>query len=188
MATTSSMPRSVKVAIAMRPIGPQPNTATLSPGWISAWFTACIPTANGSASAAVVSDIPSGTGNRRLDLATSRTKSIGASPPASSPLPMEPPPISDGHTITRSPTSTSVTSRPIHSTTPAISWPSGIGSWLRPPMWIYETSLPQMPHAAMRTTASESRGVGLGTSSNRQSYGACTRICFIDTRPSTRTK
>ncbi len=61
IATTSSMPRSDRVASDMRPMGPQPNTATLSPGSAPDWFTACMPTASGSASAAVVTGMPSGT-------------------------------------------------------------------------------------------------------------------------------
>ena len=60
-ATTSSTPRSARVASAMRPMGPHPNTTTFSPGRASDWFTACMPTARGSASAAVVRGMPSGT-------------------------------------------------------------------------------------------------------------------------------
>ncbi len=47
-ATTSRMPLSASVAMARSPIGPQPSTATRSPGAISPWFTACMPTAAGS--------------------------------------------------------------------------------------------------------------------------------------------
>ena len=52
IATTSRTPRSASVAMARRPIGPHPTTATRSPGSTSPWFTACMPTAAGSASAA----------------------------------------------------------------------------------------------------------------------------------------
>ena len=134
-ATTSSIPRSASAASAISPIGPHPKTATVSPGTTSDWFTACIPTASGSASAAVVSGMPSGTRNRRRPVAASGTRSSGVSPPSVPPVPIVPVPRSDGHTITRSPTATSGTSSPTHSTTPAISWPSGIGRPGFRPMW-----------------------------------------------------
>ncbi len=136
MATVSSMPRSARVASAMSPIGPQPNTTTLSPGSASDWFTACMPTASGSASAAVWSAMPSGTGKRRRPVAASGTCNSGVSPPWAPPVPMVPSPTSDGHTTTRSPTTTSSTSSPTHSTTPAISWPNGMGCPGISPMWM----------------------------------------------------
>ncbi len=64
-------------------MGPQPKTATVSPGCTSAWFTACMLTPVGSASAATSSGMRSGTGNRRLPLAASRTRSSGVRPPSS---------------------------------------------------------------------------------------------------------
>ena len=49
------------------------RTATLSPGFASDWFTDCMPTAKGSASAAVVNAKPSGTLKRRFPFAASGT-------------------------------------------------------------------------------------------------------------------
>ncbi len=99
IATTSSIPRSTSVAIAISPIGPHPNTATLSPAATSAWFTACMPTASGSANAATRNGILSGTRNSRRPRAASRTSSNGVSPPSAAPLPIEPC-SSPGYTMT----------------------------------------------------------------------------------------
>lgn len=74
-------PRSASAAIAAKPIGPQPNTATWSPGATSACSAACIPTATGSASAATSIGMPSGIGKSRSPAAASRTSTTSASPP-----------------------------------------------------------------------------------------------------------
>ncbi len=172
------MPLSASAAMARSPIGPQPSTATRSPGVISPWFTACMPTAAGSVSAATRSSISSGTGNSRRPLAASRTRRRGVRPPSAAPLPSRPSSSSAGWTMTRSPGATPCTSLPAHSTTPAISWPNAMGRPVMPPMCTKETSVPQIPHAAMRTRASRGPGGVEGMSSRRTSLGPWTRICF----------
>jgi hypothetical protein len=73
-----------------------------------------------------------------------------------------------------------VTSSPIHSTSLAISWPSAMGRPVMPPMWTNDASFPQIPHAAIWTSASRGPGgFGSGMSSSRTSFGPWMRICFI---------
>ena len=180
-ATTRSCPWSTRLATAASPTGPQPNTATPSPSRTSACSTACMPTASGSANAATSSGSPSGTGCSR-PASASRTSSSGVRPPNGPPPPMRPSSSLPGSTTTRSPTRTLATWSPTHDTTPAISWPRHSGSGpgpAMPPIRMYDRSLPQIPHAAIFTTASRGPGSGGGTSSTRTSPGPWTRTWSI---------
>ena len=172
-ATTSSTPRSRSVAMAARPMGPAPNTATLSPGRARARSTAFMPTPSGSASAATSIGISAGIGNRLAPAAASRTSSRVAKPPSRPPLPtMLPQAV--GLRTTRVPSARFETSAPTASTTPESSWPSGMGRCegpARPPRRTYRRSLPQMPQAETRTTASRGPGSGSAASSMRTSSG-----------------
>ena len=153
------------------------------PAATSAWFTACMPRPSARPARRRAAASSSGTGNSRRPLAASRTRSNGVRPPSAAPLPSRPSSSSTGWTMTRSPTATPCTSSPTHSTTPAISWPSGMGRPVRPPMCTKETSVPQIPQAAIRTRASRGPGSGSGMSSRRTSWGPWTRICFIGPSP-----
>ena len=118
------------------------------------------------------------------------TSKSGVSPPSGAPLPIRPNSSSPGCTTTRSPARALVTSDPTQSTTPAISWPRHMGvspGPASPPILMYERSLPQMPHAATRTTTSRGPGSGVGTSSTRTSPGPWMRtwssdICSVNSR------
>src|ERR1700677_1930982 len=59
-ATTLSTPRARSDAMMAMPIGPQPTTRAVSPGWMFDLLTACRPTAMGSVSAACLKSRPLG--------------------------------------------------------------------------------------------------------------------------------
>ena len=112
-----------------RPTGPQPNTATLSPGSTSAWFTACMPTPSGSASAAIDSGMPSGTRKRRPPLGDLADEQHGGQPALAGAVAHAAQLVVarvDDHPVAGAPVARP--RRRLHSTTPAISWPRAIGS------------------------------------------------------------
>jgi hypothetical protein len=112
--------------MAASPMGPAPNTTTLSPDRASTRFTAFMPTPSGSVSAATSVSSGAGTAKRLSPAAASRTSSRVAKPPSLPPLPIMLP-RAVGLRTTRVPGARFETSAPTPSTTPETSWPSGMG-------------------------------------------------------------
>ena len=179
MATTSSTPRSASVANAMSPIGPQPNTATLSPGFASDWLTDCMPTASGSASAAVVRAMPSGTRKRRRPLAASGTCSSGVSPPCAAAGAHRPAtavgrahdhPVADGD-------AGDLLADPLHDTGHLVAQRD------RMPRDHAHVDVGDVGAADPAGRDADERvarsGLGSAMSSRRQSFAPCNMICFI---------
>ena len=169
-ATTRSCPRSTSVAIAASPIGPQPSTHAPSPGRTSAWSAACIPTASGSANAATSSGMRGGHRVQPVavgvgDEEQRREPALRAAvaDPAELVVPgVDHDAVADAGRARpgRRPSRRSRPSRARDTSAPA----PGPAT---PPSRMYERSLPQIPHAATRTTTSSGPGSGSGTSSTR---------------------
>jgi hypothetical protein len=102
------------------PIGPQPNTATFSPGFTSARLTLCSATESGSVSAATSKGRSSAIRSRLSPMRASRTSSSSVNAPSGPPLPMKLG-VFMGLIATRSPAETPSTSAPTEITSPAAS-------------------------------------------------------------------
>lgn len=148
------------------PMGPAPNTATLSA--VRAWerFTQCRATAIGSFSAAISKGTVSGKTARLVPARAFSMSRYSLMPPWTPPQPMMPDGAACGLMTTRSPGFRPVTCAPVSMISPAGSCPSGIavicppGPIGMPPICTKMASVPQMPQA--RTFSSTSLGPGTG--------------------------
>src|SRR6266568_308798 len=182
---TCPTPRSFSQITAPSPMGPAPNTTSLSAGRARERFTQRRATAIGSLSAATSKGRVSGKTATLLPATAFSMSRYSRMPPSAPPQPMVPDGAACGLTTTRSPAFRPVTSVPAAAISPAGSWPRGIavvcpsGPSGMPPICTKAASVPQMPQARTRTSTSLGPGTGRSISATSTVPGAAVCTDFI---------